>query len=104
MHLFPQLRKLEEKYQDSLVVLGVHSAKYTTEKDTDNIRSAVLRYDIQHPVVNDVDFKVWQNWGIRAWPTIMFIDPRGNVIGKHEGELPYKVFDDLLKLTDKLTK
>ena len=96
MHLFPQLRKLEEKYQDSLVVLGVHSAKYTTEKDTDNIRSAVLRYDIQHPVVNDVDFKVWQNWGIRAWPTIMFIDPRGNVIGKHEGELPYENFDNLI--------
>lgn len=96
MHLFPQLRKLEEKYRDSLVVLGVHSAKYTTEKDTDNIRSAVLRYDIQHPVVNDADFKVWGNWGIRAWPTIMFIDPRGNVIGKHEGELPYAEFDQLI--------
>ena len=96
MHLFPQLRKLEEKYKDSLVVLGVHSAKYTTEKDTDNIRSAVLRYDIQHPVVNDADFKVWQTWGIRAWPTIMFIDPRGQVIGKHEGELPYEEFDRLI--------
>ncbi|MCX8214181.1 MAG: alkyl hydroperoxide reductase [SAR202 cluster bacterium] len=96
MHLFPQLRKLEEKYKDSLVVVGVHSAKYTTEKDTDNIRSAVLRYDIQHPVVNDADFKVWQTWGIRAWPTIMFIDPRGQVIGKHEGELPYEEFDRLI--------
>ena len=96
MHLFPQLRKLEEKYKDSLVVLGVHSAKYTTEKDTDNIRSAVLRYDIQHPVVNDADFKVWQTWGIQAWPTIMFIDPRGQVIGKHEGELPYEEFDRLI--------
>jgi DNA-binding beta-propeller fold protein YncE len=79
MHLFPQLRKLEEKYKDSLVV-----------------RSAVRRYDIQHPVVNDADFKVWGEWGIRAWPTIMFIDPRGNVIGKHEGELPYDDFDQLI--------
>ncbi len=96
MHLFPQLRKLEEKYRDSLVVLGVHSAKYTTEKETDNIRSAVLRYYIQHPVVNDAEFKVWGAWGIRAWPTIMFIDPRGNVIGKHEGELPYAEFDQLI--------
>ncbi|MCH7906603.1 MAG: alkyl hydroperoxide reductase [Chloroflexi bacterium] len=96
MHLFPQLRKLEDKYPDSLVVLGVHSAKYTTEKDTDNIRSAVLRYDIRHPVVNDADFKVWKDWGIRAWPTIMFIDPRGNVIGKHEGELAYEEFDRLI--------
>ncbi|MDA1258685.1 MAG: alkyl hydroperoxide reductase [Chloroflexi bacterium] len=96
MHLFPQLRKLEEKYPDSLVVLGVHSAKYTSEKDTDNVRSAVIRYDIQHPVVNDGDFKVWKEWGIRAWPTIMFIDPRGNVIGKHEGELPFAEFDRLI--------
>ena len=63
MHLFPQLRKLEDKYPESLVVLGIHSAKYTTEKETDNIRSAVIRYDIRHPVVNDADFKVWKDWG-----------------------------------------
>jgi DNA-binding beta-propeller fold protein YncE len=86
MHILPQLRKLEEKYRDTLVVIGVHSAKFSTEKSTTNIAEAVARYNIGHPVVNDAEFTVWQQYGARAWPTLMFIDPQGKVIGKHEGE------------------
>src|SRR5512146_1819519 len=40
MHIIPDLKKLEEKYKDELVVIGVHSAKYLTERGTDNIRQA----------------------------------------------------------------
>src|SRR5215467_5226380 len=60
MHVIPDLKKLEHKYKDELVVIGVHSAKFTTEKDTDNIRQAILRYEIEHPVVNDSEMRVWQ--------------------------------------------
>ena len=56
MHVFPQLRKLEQKYEEELAVVGVHSAKFVAEKDTANLRKAVLRYEIEHPVVNDADF------------------------------------------------
>ncbi len=101
MHIFPQLRKMEQKYRDELVVIGVHSAKFTAEQDTANLRNAVLRYEIEHPVVNDRDFIVWQEYSARAWPTLMFIDPEGKVIGKHEGELPLESLDQLL---DKLVK
>jgi thiol-disulfide isomerase/thioredoxin len=93
MHVLPQLRKLEEKYRDSLVVIGVHSAKFDAEKATQNIKEAVARYDVRHPVVNDVEFKIWQGYGVRAWPTLMFIDPEGKVIGRHEGEFPLDGLD-----------
>ena len=96
MHIFPQLRKLEKKYSNELAVVGVHSAKFPNEKDHDNLIKAVQRYELEHPVINDVDFLVWQQYACRAWPTLMFIDPQGKVIGKHEGELPYEAFDDLL--------
>ena len=96
MHVFPQLRKLEEKYADELVVVGVHSAKFSAEKDYENVRKAVLRYEIEHPVVNDKDFQVWQQYGARAWPTLMFIDPEGKVLGKHEGEFAVSDLDSLL--------
>lgn len=96
MHLFPQLRKLEEKYRDQLTVVGVHSAKFTAEQDTANVRKAVLRYEIEHPVINDRDFDIWQQYGVRAWPTLMFVDPEGKVIGKHEGEIDFASFDELL--------
>ena len=96
MHIFPQLRKLEKKYANELAVVGVHSAKFPNEKDAGNLLKAVQRYGLEHPVVNDAEFQVWQQYACRAWPTLMFIDPQGKVIGKHEGELPYEPFDDLL--------
>ena len=96
MHIFPQLRKLEEKFANELSVIGVHSAKFPNEKEKENLYKAVQRCELQHPVLNDSEFRVWQQYACRAWPTIMFIDPEGKVIGKHEGELPYEAFDDLL--------
>ena len=61
MHILPELKKLEKQYPNELVVIGVHSAKFDTEKDTDNIREAILRYEIEHPVVNDADHEIWDD-------------------------------------------
>ena len=91
------MRKLEDKYSDELVVIGVHSAKFDAERSTANIRQAVLRYRLEHPVVNDVAFEVWRRYAVRAWPTLMFIDPEGKVIGKHEGEIGFEAFDGVLQ-------
>ena len=96
MHIFPQLRKLEREYASELVVIGVHSAKFPTEKETESLIAAVRRCELEHPVINDADFRVWQQYSCRAWPTLMFIDPLGNVIGKHEGELTFEQFDMLM--------
>jgi DNA-binding beta-propeller fold protein YncE len=96
MHTFPQLRKIERKYGDRVIVIGVHSPKFPAERETANLREAVLRYRIEHPVVNDRDFDVWKQFGGRAWPTLIFIDPEGRVIGKNEGELPFEQFDPLV--------
>lgn len=84
--MLPQLREIEERYPDRVVVIGVHSAKFPQEKSNEAVAQAVRRHGIRHPVVNDADFAVWQAFTCRAWPTLMFIDPRGKVIGRHEGE------------------
>ena len=80
MHILPDLRRLEEKYRDELVVIGVHSAKFTNERKSENIRRILVRYDIDHPVVNDADFAIWKAYGARAWPTQVLIDPEGYVV------------------------
>ncbi len=90
------MRKLEKKYANELAVIGVHSAKFPNEKDTSNLNSAVRRYQLEHPVINDAEFQVWQQYSCRAWPTLMFIDPQGNVVGKHEGEMTFEAFDGLI--------
>jgi len=90
------LRKLERKYSRELAVIGVHSPKFTAEQDPESVRQAILRLNVGHPVVNDRDFRVWQSYAVRAWPTLMFIDPQGKVIGKHEGEFVLEEFDRVI--------
>ena len=80
IHIIPDLERLEAEYAEELVVIGVHSAKFATEGATENIREIVLRYGIEHPVVNDPAFEVWSAWGARAWPTVVLVDPAGNVV------------------------
>ncbi len=96
MHIIPDLKKLEAKYAKELVVIGVHSAKFQTERETENIRQAILRYEIEHPVVNDWKMDIWQQYGARAWPTLMLIDPEGKVVGYMSGEGIYEPFDKLI--------
>ena len=96
MHIIPDLKKLETKYKDELVVIGVHSAKFENEKLTRNIKEAILRYDIRHPVINDNNFQVWSEYGARAWPTLVLIDPAGYIVGQAAGEGVYDTFDGII--------
>src|ERR1700754_3759010 len=99
IHIIPDLKKLEAKYPNELVVIGVHSAKFENEKDTENIRRIILRYEIEHPIVNDADFKIWNAYAVNAWPTRYLIDPAGYVIGKLSGEGSYEVLDKVISDT-----
>jgi DNA-binding beta-propeller fold protein YncE len=96
MHVIPDLRRLEEKYAKELVVIGVHSAKFENEKETENIRRIILRYQIEHPVVNDADFRIWHAYAVNAWPTLVLIDPDGYVVGQAAGEGNYDVLDKVI--------
>ncbi len=96
IHIIPDLKRLEAEYPNELVVIGVHSAKFLNEAETENIRNVVLRYEVEHPVVNDRDFAVWRSWGANAWPTTILIDPAGNVVGGHSGEGVYAVMQPII--------
>lgn len=89
------MRRLEETYPDDVVVVGVHSPKFPAERDLDNVRAAVLALDVHHPVVSDPDHRIWDSYAVRAWPTLMFVDPLGRVVAKQEGELRFPVLGDV---------
>ncbi len=99
IHMIPVLHQLEEKYGDALVVIGVHSAKFENEGQTDNIRQIVRRYELEHPVINDSAFTVWntyRRYGVNAWPTFVLIDPRGSLFAVQAGEIPFEAFDRVI--------
>src|SRR3989440_12370683 len=99
MHIIPDLKKLEKKYPNELVVIGVHSAKFENEKNTENIRRIILRYEIEHPIVNDADFNIWRAYAVDAWPTRYLIDPAGYIIGRLSGEGGYETLDRVISET-----
>jgi YVTN family beta-propeller protein len=92
-HVIPGLHKLQEKYPHELVEIGVHSAKFTSEKQTQRIRDAIAKFGIDHPVVNDADYKVWDSYGVQAWPTLVLISPDGKIVMTQSGEDVYNIFD-----------
>lgn len=98
MHILPELKKLETAYPTELVVIGIHSAKFAGEQATDNIREAAARYEIEHPIINDSQMAIWQRYGVRSWPTLVLIDPAGDVVWAASGE---RTFDDIKQVIDR---
>lgn len=87
MHVLPDLEYLEEKYaHDPVAIIGVHSNKYDNEAHPQNVREAVLRYNITHPVIVDEDHTIWNYYGVSAWPTLVLIDSSGRALGAFPGE------------------
>ena len=96
IHILPDLKKLEARFPDELVVIGVHAAKFTNEKATENIRQIIRRYEIAHPVANDAEFRIWRAYAVRAWPSRVIIDPAGYVVGAASGEGNYEGFEQAI--------
>jgi len=87
MHILLDLVYIEHKYAGQpVVIIGVHSAKFDNEGDKQNIETACERYNIAHPVIVDEQHRIWSEYGVRAWPTLVVIDPEGRVAGSLSGE------------------
>ena len=86
LHVLDELRPLEQKYGDALVVIGVHSPKFEHERDPQALAAAVERYGVHHPVVDDGDMHLWQQYAAKAWPTLAVIDPTGYLVASMAGE------------------
>jgi thiol-disulfide isomerase/thioredoxin len=86
LHVLEELRPLEERFADVLTVVGVHSPKFVHEADHDAVVAAVERYGVHHPVLDDPDLSTWKQYAVRAWPTLVLVDPEGNVVHVASGE------------------
>ncbi|MFF8957792.1 NHL domain-containing thioredoxin family protein [Streptomyces sp. NPDC014894] len=86
LHVLDELRELEEKHRDTVVIIGVHSPKFVHEADHTAVLDAVERYGVHHPVLDDPELATWKQYAVRAWPTLVVIDPEGYVVAQHAGE------------------
>ncbi|WP_019356824.1 NHL domain-containing thioredoxin family protein [Streptomyces sp. AA1529] len=86
LHVIDELRELEERHKDTVVVVGVHSPKFVHEAEHAAVVDAVERYGVAHPVLDDPELATWKQYAVRAWPTLVVIDPEGYVVAQHAGE------------------
>ena len=101
MHILPQLDRLEKKYPNQLVVIGVHTPKFENERETEAIRKAILRYEIRHPVISDANQLMWRAYEVNSWPTVFLIDPEGYAVFRKAHE---QVYEDLETRIEQLIK
>lgn len=88
----PYIKSWYEKYHsDGFVVIGVHTPEFEFEKNIDNVKKAILQYQISYPVILDNQYGTWQSFRNQYWPAHFLIDKNGMVVYEHFGEGNYDI-------------
>jgi thiol-disulfide isomerase/thioredoxin len=89
-HTLPHVQGWYDKYRDKgLVVIGVHTPEYASERDTGNVAQAIKRDGITYPVAQDNQYATWNAYGNQYWPAFYLLDQKGNLVYTHFGEGSY---------------
>lgn len=96
LHVLDELRPLEEKWSQEIVVVGVHSPKFEFERDRAALEANIERYGVEHPVLDDPELRTWSEYGAKAWPTLMVLDTHGKIAASLSGEGHQKNLDDTI--------
>ena len=97
----PYLNAWHEKYAgDGLVILGVHTPEFEFEKDYNNVKAAIEKFEIKYLVALDNEKGTWKAYENRYWPRKYLVDNEGYIRYDHIGEGAYdeteKVIQSLL--------
>jgi thiol-disulfide isomerase/thioredoxin len=99
-HLIPTLDQLQRHFAGRpFVIIGVHSAKFANESSAQNVREAVLRYRINHPVIVDQNMQIWNMFNVNAWPTLVLIGADGSIAADIPGEAQYADLEQAVQQT-----
>jgi len=84
----PWLKAMHSRYQNQgLVIIGVHTPEFPHERETANVRQAVVRHGIAYPVMLDADHAYWRAIGNRYWPAFYLVSRAGRIEATAIGEL-----------------
>ena len=98
MHMQPVLKVIEERFADDpVVVIGVHSGKFTAEQSADHVQQATARFGVTHPVVVDDEMTIWARFNIRSWPTLVVVRPDGSIASIAPGEPDVDTLDAFIR-------
>jgi thiol-disulfide isomerase/thioredoxin len=94
LRTLPYLRQWNERYaSQGLVIVGVHSPEFPFGRERQQIETATRELEIKYPVLMDNDFKTWDAFANRFWPSKYLIDQHGYIRYQSHGEGGYGEFE-----------
>jgi len=90
LRTLPYVKAWHERYAaDGLRVVSVHAGGFLPARDEANVRRAVERLEIEHPVAIDARLELWDAYGNEGWPARYLFDRGGALFSMHYGEGAY---------------
>src|SRR5437870_8918805 len=90
IHTIPHLNDWYQKYSNKgLVIVGVQTPEFSDEKNIDNVKTAVNKFQIKYPVILDNNYVNWNAYGNNYWPRDYLVDNQGYIRYSHIGEGDY---------------
>ncbi len=69
LRTMPSVSAWHERYaQDGLVVVGAHAPGFRASAREEAVREAIVRLGVEHPVMLDTNFALWQDYENEGWP------------------------------------
>jgi thiol-disulfide isomerase/thioredoxin len=94
-NVMPSLKEWHSKYKDAgLVIIGNHFPEFSYEKDLENLKDAITRYEIAYAVAQDNNGDTWRAYKNHYWPTLYLIDKQGHIRYVHIGEGRYQATEE----------
>jgi thiol-disulfide isomerase/thioredoxin len=95
---FPYVIEWRRRYKNSgLVVVGVHTPRFSFGKHPEHVQGAIARLGIDFPVVMDNESLIASNYGCRSIPELVFIDKDGFIRYRSAGEGNYGAIEHSLQ-------
>ncbi len=97
LNTLPYLKQWDARYRDKgLVIVGVHTPEFAHEGSQQFVRDAIARLGIKYAVVMDNEYRIWNAYHNRYWPTIYLIDRKGQIRYSHIGEGEYEATERMI--------
>lgn len=94
----PQIRALWEQYEGKgFLIIGIHTPQLELAADPDKVQGAVLRFDLDFPVVNDASYTTWRRYGCKVWPRKILVSAHGVIQYDEDGEGKFDELETLIR-------
>jgi hypothetical protein len=83
----PYVNRWDAEYgRQGLQIIGVHAPEFGFERNRPYVEIAIRELGVRYPIGQDNEYRTWDAWSNRAWPSFYLLDRDGQILLVREGE------------------